>query len=1410
MFEQSNQRVTYHAVAITVGSRVTNHTLLLVNPNAWITQHRVLIDQPSHVTFHQIQLGLSSRVTQHKIAIRLPSRVTRHEVAINRNELPPVYIIPRPSVFNINDTVFVIPSIEIYYDNNTQFEILEVRVPFGASWIIGAFSGTPLPRSYDNERLLSVVNASNRIPLRVGRHDVYMKYRYLNQETLLMVEKYVYVPIYVVSNQLKRIDHIFDKQFIRSSTQDRTIRDEYRLTISFCEEGEGVYDAIEYADENGYPLQVLDVLPSEEFVTQRAFQENTASYPSWTLQLNNRFPKEKVFEREINQQIEPNKLIPQHFYVATIMNLRTGEVVCFGNLQITGENTRFQARLPKVTARYKGIGGSWTTFDHFQGGLTITVAHPASLLRGIPMVDQESKRISYTADGSTGKGFLDYLFTTLRLSILTTVNGVLQPTRLASRRVYHFFELCELFSRYLNENSLLAKFGFLAPKAESAYFAGLDQIGFVRYREAVEEVQDWLGGTQPKRVLYQEHIDRLEGAIDVTTFIFSRHYGNPEEETPEGIGRRSYSVEVTRGLRDKEGFFTGESENGAEYPYWWGRYESANDLKRFFEETLRLICDFEVVQNADGSYSVQALWHSLYHDGKYYRFKRPTTPSFVEAPFPFKIRRESVDSSGFGIIYAVTTTPSSNDTGYAMGLRVGQRVRVGGQIMYVSGVLSSSNGLRVSLVQQHLVEPNVPPQPLPPLLTELTLEVEVGFVREFKFERKLVLKSNELSVTTNLYSNNGHLLNKEDVGYKPESRKAIRVLSKELFGAGNTQRIDGTRDFQDDFQKKILFQTEYFNEVRASYQSRLESITADVQVATRRWEKRFLLEYQPNADRDIYTPRNRILIETSYGYGYPVAFYTNCNGEMVFHKFFAEAYQAHVIAMNVAAGRSVLDSPAIISLPNKETINSTWIVETDLLSLNGETERLFFVDGVIDRIRGFIGGNMIKMPPNFLPVSVFTQVPMILKSILANTQDNTLRNVRRDGFMLGRSNSSFGGNPKFSSLAYSASGTLPIFDVQNRNFKYVSIYQVRNGKREYLKSHRYDCGIYGNEVGFNELFKDIEIPSSFSYFQPFDMYFTLRDALLLHETPTGRWHVELRRENGEKFVGFFDVANGVYVARKRSGIAIRQLTLSDLQTLPGRPTIPNTYNLPDEVVFQAAFKATGSFVLAIIRGIRLSRFTVEIRIEPNGVRIRQYDINFSNAYGYMFDVPEGFSANKVYDFKFVTRYNTSGEEMFIEINGKRYTEKRNFSVAIDPPFANGFAGMSGFTSHGFGLIDDNVTLFLDYVRLAYRKGSTLTTAYDLSFRNVHGSVAESPNMSIFSTDISSAIVNPEVVIQKFYPSQAILESENKAAGLPANARGTVPSGGGWKWLSRLVGTQQVPFSDPFGECIIINRRIFEQ
>jgi hypothetical protein len=250
--------------------------------------------------------------------------------------------------------------------------------------------------------------------------------------------------------------------------------------------------------------------------------------------------------------------------------------------------------------------------------------------------------------------------------------------------------------------------------------------------------------------------------------------------------------------------------------------------------------------------------------------------------------------------------------------------------------------------------------------------------------------------------------------------------------------------------------------------------------------------------------------------------------------------------------------------------------------------------------------------------------------------------------------------------------------------------------------------------------------------------------------------------------------------------------------------------LPDEVVFQAAFKATGSFVLAIIRGIRLSRFTVEIRIYPNGVRIRQYDINFSNAYGYMFDVPEGFSANKVYDFKFVTRYNTSGEEMFIEINGKRYTEKRNFSVAIDPPFANGFAGMSGFTSHGFGLIDDNVTLFLDYVRLDYRKGSDLTRLYDLSFRNVHGSVAESPNMSIFSTDISSAIVNPEVVIQKFYPSQAILESENIAAGLPANARGTVPSGGGWKRLSTSVNGQEVPFTDPFGECIIINRRIFEQ
>jgi hypothetical protein len=1393
---QSNQRVTYHAVAITAGSRVTNHTLLLVNPNAWITQHRVVIQQPSRVTLHQIQIGLSSRVTQHEIAIRLPSRVTRHEVAINRNELPPVYIIPRPSVFNINDTVFVIPAIEIYYDNNTQFEILEVRVPFGARFFIASFSGTPLPRSYDNVKLLSLENQSNRIPLRVGRHDVFMKYRYLNQETLLMVEKYVYVPIYVVSNQLKRIDHIFDKQFIRSSTQDRTIRDEYRLTISFCEEGEGVYDAIEYSDENGLPLQVLDVLPSEEFVTQRAFQENTASYPSWTLQLNNRFPKEKVFEREINQQVQPNKLIPQHFYVVTVMNLRTGELVCFGNLQITGENTRFQARLPKVTARYKGIGGSWTTFEHFQGGLTITVAHPASVLRGIPMVDQESKRISYTASGSTGKGFLDYLFTTLRLSILTTVNGVLQPTRLASRRVYHFFELCELFSRYLNENSLLAKFGFLAPKAESAYFAGLDQIGFVRYRESVESVEDWLGGTQQKRVLYQEHIDRLEGAIDVTTFIYSRHYGNPEEETPEGIGRRSYSVEVTRGLRDKEGFFTGESENGAEYPYWWGRYESANDLKRFFEQTLRLICDFEVVQNADGSYSVQALWHSLYHDGKYYRFKRPTTPSFVEAPF--KIRRITPDSN----VYSVIITPSSNDAGYAMGLRVGQRVKVDGQIMYVSSVMQNTNGLTVRLVQQHEVEPNVPPQPIPQWFTELTLEVEVGFVREFKFERKLVLKSNELSVATNLYSNNGHLLNKADVGYKPESRKAIRVLSKELFGAGNTQRIDGLSDFRDDFQQKILFQTEYFNEVRASYQSRLESITADVQVATRRWEKRFLLEYQPNADRDIYTPRNRILIETSYGYGYPVAFYTNCNGEMVFHKFFAEAYQAHVIAMNVVVGRSVLDSPAIISLPNKETINSTWIVETDLLSLNGETERLFFVDGVIDRIRGFISGNMIKMPPNFLPAPIVTQVPMILKATLANTQDNTLRNVRRDGFMLGRSGSVFGGNPKFLSLAYSASGIVPIFDVQNRNFKYVSIYQVRNGKKEYLKSHRYDCGIYGTEVGFNELFKDIEIPSLFSYFQPFDAYSRLRDALLLHENPTGRWHVELRRENGEKFVGFFDVANGVYVARKRSGIAIRELTLTDLLNLQ-----PNPPNYPDEVVFQAAFKATGSFILAVIRGVRDTRWTIEIRIEPNGVLIRVFDSQFQTTpNSFMFDVPEGFSANKVYDLKFVARYNPF-EEIFIVLNGKTYTQKR-FVVR------NGLPGMPGFNSqgnsHGFGLIDDNVTLFLDYVRVAYRKGSVWTTAYDLSFRNVHGSVAESPNMSLLSTDINSTLNNMEAVIEKFYPSQAILESENKAAGLPANARGTVPSGGGWKRLSTSVSGQEVPFSDPFGECLVINRRVFEQ
>ena len=140
--------------------------------------------------------------------------------------------------------------------------------------------------------------------------------------------------------------------------------------------------------------------------------------------------------------------------------------------------------------------------------------------------------------------------------------------------------------------------------------------------------------------------------------------------------------------------------------------------------------------------------------------------------------------------------------------------------------------------------------------------------------------------------------------------------------------------------------------------------------------------------------------------------------------------------------------------------------------------------------------------------------------------------------------------------------------------------------------------------------------------------------------------------------------------------------------------------------------------------------------------------------------------------------------------------------------------MSGFNSqgnsHGFGLIDDNVTLFLDYVKLAYRKGSTWTTAYDLSFRNVHGSVAESPNMSLLSTDINSTINNLEAVIEKFYPSQAILEKENIAAGLPANARGTVPSGGGWKRLSTSVNGQEVPFTDPFGECIIINRRIFEQ
>jgi len=677
----------------------------------------------------------------------------------------------------------------------------------------------------------------------------------------------------------------------------------------------------------------------------------------------------------------------------------------------------------------------------------------------------------------------------------------------------------------------------------------------------------------------------------------------------------------------------------------------------------------------------------------------------------------------------------------------------------------------------------------------------MGFVREFKFERKLVLKSNELSVATNLYGNNGHLLNKDDVGYKPESRKAIRVLSKELFGAGNTQRVDGKTEFQDDFQQKIIYQTEYFNEVRASYQSQLESITADVQLATRRWERRFLLEYQPNADKDIYTPRNRILIETSYGYGYPVAYYTNCVGEMVFHKFFAEAYQAHVVAMNVAAGRSVLDSPAIISLPNKETINSTWVVETDLLSLNGETERLFFVDGNIDRIRGLIGGNMIKMPPNFLPVSSLVQVPMILKKVITNTQDNVLRNVRRDGFMLGRSTD--GGESKFFSPDYLPEDTVPIFDAQNRNFKYVSIYQVRNGKREYLKSKNYS-GIYGVQLTPNQLFKDIEIPSSFSYFQvmSYETYYLLRDSLLSHKNPTGRWHVELRRENGEKFVGFIDVANGVYMARRRSSIAIHQLTQSEVLNLPGSST------LPDELVFQAVFKATGSFVLAIIRGIRETKWDVEIRIEPNGVRIAQRDILYPTPnFGFMFDVPEGFSSNEVYDLKFVTRYDGIVEVVQIELNGKTYTQRR--VVTLNPPFANGFSNMPGFNLHGFGLIDDNVTLFLDYVRLKYRKGTTWTTVYDLSFRNVHGSVAESPNMSMVSTDISST-VNKEVVIQKFYQSQEVLESENKAAGLPANARGTVPSGGGWKRLSSLVGTETVPFSDPFGECIVINRRIFEQ
>lgn len=321
----------------------------------------------------------------------------------------------------------------------------------------------------------------------------------------------------------KAIRHIFPMFQTVCGLKDDALSEPIRVEI-FEIVGEPPFDQVdiedvEWTDIDGNALQILARTPIESAIIGRSALRSEPEMSTVEVSFSEEFPAEAVFERLLSK----GKVT---YYVRIIDDSSNRTVEGFLNPQISLSFLDFTHVVKKNSlSRFEENEVRIRRNEAFEGQLISS----ASVLKEMSAIDKTSRKISYSASNSSGKGLVDFLYRKFSRGEMVRISSV-------------FAAILE----YLNTESFLGQCKIFQSVSTSSFLRVLNanRIGYEQ-----RDAQD--------RIL---NIDALSAFIYLDSFILSEHYGSSETRGKNGQ-LRDWSVERTRGLRNNDGEYGVDEED---------------------------------------------------------------------------------------------------------------------------------------------------------------------------------------------------------------------------------------------------------------------------------------------------------------------------------------------------------------------------------------------------------------------------------------------------------------------------------------------------------------------------------------------------------------------------------------------------------------------------------------------------------------------------------------------------------------------------------------------------------------------------------------------------------------------------------------------------------------------------------